>query len=127
MAVLNSVVLSWLDSIKNSQDLKSKYEMFKRMDFFLKRSFLFDYVQSAAVEKNSALVQHAILLYQRLIEDEEYQSLSPKCGFQLSEKFGRESCYYDGTLQKQVQFYYTFRDKIGSIYNELLQKGVFKK
>ena len=125
--VLDSVVLSWIEPLQNAMDLKQKYDSFIQMDNIIKRSLLFDYVQSISEDKNHAIVRHAIGIYHGLLENSDYQYLVPRCGYQLSDEFGVEDFYLDGTLLKKVNFYCSFRDKIHTIYDDLLKKGVFSR
>lgn len=125
--VLDAVVVLWIESVKDAKSLKEKYENFMKMDSLIRNSLLFDIAQSLANEPNGVFVGYAVKAYRRLVESDEYQQLAPKCGYQLPDEFGDEQNYLDGSLIKMVKFYYTFRDKIHSIYQDLAQKGVFFK
>ena len=125
--VLSAVVVLWMDSVNDPKSLQEKYDNFMRMDSLIKRSMLFDFVQTFAEEPSVIVVRNALNAYHQIISNREYQRLAPKCGYQIPEEFGNEKCYLNGTLLKKVKFYYTIRDKIHSIYSDLLKKGVFLK
>ena len=124
-AVLNSVILSWLESVKNADDLRKKYHAFQKMSLFIQKSYLFDFVDSILDDKNPDQIKQAIRLYHTMLENEEYNALASSCGYRLPGEFGEEQYYLDGSLQSKVRFYHSFYERINKIYDDLLRKGAF--
>ena len=124
-AVLNSVLLSWLESVHSAEDLQKKYHAFQKMRFLIQKSYLFDFVDSILEDHDFNRIQQAIRLYQSILQNDEYPILASTCGYRLPAEFGEEQYYLDGSLKAKVAFYHSFYDKVNKLYEDLLRKGAF--
>lgn len=122
-AILNSVLLSWFDSIHSSHDFYQKYGVFKQLEKMILNSMLFDMVDTISSPKDALQANHAVSIYRKVIQDENYQQLSNGCGYKLPNEFGNAPCYYDGSLKQNVQFFRLFGERLDTIFSDLSKKG----
>ncbi len=122
-AILQSVLLSWFETVKSPQDFYQKYGVFKQLEKMLLGSMLFDMVDTISSSEDTLQANHAVSIYQKVIQDENYQQLSNSCGYKLPNEFGNAICYYDGSLKQNVQFFRQFSERLEKIYSDLSKKG----
>ena len=128
-ALLNSVLCSFFDRIKNQKQFNITFDSFRGLDQLIKDSLLFDLVGriNAQKTKNEEDIRRALLIYDNLVNDPEYQKLTEHSGYQIPSSFGNSYFYYGNSLAEKVKFYYLFRDKFYEIHDRLLQKEVSHK
>ena len=124
-AVLNSILLGWLDSIHNYDDFRRRYDAFQRLKRVIYQSGLFEISETLSYEKekNESQIKHAVSIYKSLIQNEEYKNNSSLCGYQLPIEFGDATSYYGNVLRLRIQFYQLFSEKLEEIHRSLLKKG----
>ena len=103
-AVLNSVLISWLDGINSPLEFREKHEALNNLINLESVSLLFQLVLDIDISNDSDEVKRAMVLYKKIIDDNEYKTLSDKCDFHLSTDYLNEEKYYDSSLVKNIDF-----------------------
>ncbi len=128
-AVLQSVLYTWFNSLKTTNDFKIKYDAFRKLDKIIEKSYLFDLVEllSDGKKPDPDKIHRALLIYDSFYDDKEYLKLADICGYRLPIEFGIKYCYEDGSLIEKIDFYRAFKNKLDDINNHLTSKGVVRK
>lgn len=123
--LLNTILCSFFETISTQDEFLTKYEMFIEEDKLIEKSQLFEVADAIyhSQEKNDDEIRGAISIYNRLIENEDYQRLSAKSGYQVPPDFGVEYAYRGVLLHERIEFYHLVKEKYAEIYRRVFKNG----
>ena len=123
-AVLNSILISWFETIHSSEDFHQKYTAFKKLDSLIRSSYLFDITEACMLdsEEREKYARQGVEAYHAVLKEEDYQKLVALCGYQLPGEFGNQDNYFNGTLTQKIDFYRLFLERL-----DMIDKGLLKR
>ena len=121
---IDFILWSFFENSKNIDGFLHKYSAFKAEDELIQKSNLFGLTEKIynSDEKYTNDIKRAILIYNSIIKDEEYNRLINDSSYKLSPDFGLEDSYYSNLLYDKIQFYYAVRDKYDEAYQRIMKK-----
>lgn len=127
LALLDSVLIAWLDDVNTEYEFKEKYDAFNNLLNMENMFYLFNLIN--IIEKTETGREEkadvSIRLYNKIINDPTYQKLSSNCGYELTKDFSQKENYLDSTLYNNLQFLKLFQDELSEINKSITKKENF--